>query len=182
MIDAVQLPLSSWESFYVIVGSSGAALTGLQFVVIALIADSQRRASFAEINAFGTPTVVHFCAALIVSASLSAPWHSLTRLSVALGMCGVWGVVYGLIVVRRARRQSTYKPVFEDWLWHTALPLAAYTALLLAAIVLPRDPEPCLFVVAGAVLSLVLIGIHNSWDTVTYLALSQREGQDKAKS
>jgi len=48
--------------------------------------------------------------------------------------------------------------------------------------VLPRDPEPSLFVVAGAVLSLVLIGIHNSWDTVTYLALSQREGQDKAKS
>ena len=48
MMDAVALPLSSWESFYVIVGSSGAALTGLQFVVIALVADSQRRASFAE--------------------------------------------------------------------------------------------------------------------------------------
>jgi hypothetical protein len=174
--------LTEWESFYVIVGSSAAALTGLMFVVITLIADLEAQRSGGALAAFGTPTVVHFCAALIVSASLSAPWHSLTRLSVALGMCGVWGVVYGLIVVRRARRQSTYKPVFEDWLWHTALPLAAYTALLLAAIVLPRDPEPCLFVVAGAVLSLVLIGIHNSWDTVTYLALSQREGQDKAKS
>ena len=65
MIDAVALPLSSWESFYVIVGSSGAALTGLQFVMIALIADSQRRSSLAEINAFGTPTVVHFCFALV---------------------------------------------------------------------------------------------------------------------
>ena len=183
MHDASTSPLNLWENFYVIVGSSGAALTGLQFVVMALVAEAQRQNTTPEtIDAFGTPTVVHFCAALIVSASLSAPWHSLTRLSVALGMCGVWGVVYGLIVVRRARRQSTYKPVFEDWLWHTALPLAAYTALLLAAIVLPRDPEPCLFVVAGAVLSLVLIGIHNSWDTVTYLALSQREGQDKAKS
>ena len=174
--------LTEWESFYVIVGSSAAALTGLMFVVITLIADLEAQRSGGALAAFGTPTVVHFCAALIVSATLSAPWHSLTRLAVALGMCGVWGVVYGLIVVRRARRQSTYKPVFEDWLWHTALPLAAYTALLLAAIVLPRDPEPCLFVVAGAVLSLVLIGIHNSWDTVTYLALSQREGQDKAKS
>ena len=28
---------TAWESFYVIVGSSGAALTGLQFVVMALI-------------------------------------------------------------------------------------------------------------------------------------------------
>jgi hypothetical protein len=29
-------PLAAWESFYVIAGSSAAALTGLQFVVIVL--------------------------------------------------------------------------------------------------------------------------------------------------
>ena len=36
---------TAWESFYVIVGSSGAALTGLQFVVTALIADAHRKGS-----------------------------------------------------------------------------------------------------------------------------------------
>ena len=174
--------LTEWESFYVIVGSSAAALTGLMFVVITLIADLDTQRSSGAFAAFGTPTVVHFCAALIVSATLSAPWHSLTRVAAALALCGVWGVAYTLIVVRRARRQSTYKPVFEDWLWHTVLPLAAYTALLLAAIALPGNVERSLFVVAGTVLSLVLIGIHNSWDTVTYLVLSQQDGQDKAKS
>jgi hypothetical protein len=174
--------LTEWESFYVIVGSSAAALTGLMFVVITLIADLETHQSGGAVSAFGTPTVVHFCAALIVSATLSAPWHSLTRVAAALAVCGVWGVAYTLIVVRRARRQSTYQPVFEDWLWHTALPLAAYTALLLAAVVLPRAVEPALFVVAAVALSLVLIGIHNAWDTVTYLAISQREGQDKAQS
>ena len=35
--------LSAWESFYVIVGSSGGTLIGLQFVVITLIADSKMR-------------------------------------------------------------------------------------------------------------------------------------------
>jgi hypothetical protein len=30
--------LSAWQSFYVMVGSSGAALIGIQFVVIALVA------------------------------------------------------------------------------------------------------------------------------------------------
>jgi hypothetical protein len=175
--------LTEWETFYVIVGSSAAALTGLMFVVITLIADLEaQRASSGALAAFGTPTVVHFCAALIVSATLSAPWHSLTTVAAALAVCGVWGVTYTFIVARRARRQNTYQPVFEDWLWHTLLPLAAYAALLLAALVLPRDAERSLFVVAGAVLSLVLIGIHNSWDTVTYLALSQHEGQDKAGS
>jgi len=174
--------LTEWESFYVIVGSSAAALTGLMFVVITLIADLETQRSSGALAAFGTPTVVHFCAALIVSATLSAPWHSITRVAVVLGMCGVWGVAYTLIVVRRARRQDSYKPVFEDWLWHTALPLTAYTALLLAAFALPRAVESSLFVVAAVSLSLVLIGIHNAWDTVTYLVISQREGQDGAKS
>ena len=174
--------LTEWESFYVIVGSSAAALTGLMFVVITLIADLEAQRSSGALAAFGTPTVVHFCVALIVSATLSAPWHSLTRVAAALAVCGVWGVTYTFIVARRARRQNTYQPVFEDWLWHTLLPLGAYAALLLAAIVLPGNAERSLFVVAAAVLSLVLIGIHNSWDTVTYLALSQNERQDKAGS
>ena len=39
MHEAAGPVLVPWESFYVIVGSSGAALTGLQFVVIALLAD-----------------------------------------------------------------------------------------------------------------------------------------------
>jgi hypothetical protein len=174
--------LTEWESFYVIVGSSAAALTGLMFVVITLIADLEAQRSSGALAAFGTPTVVHFCVALIVSATLSAPWHSLTRVAAALAVCGVSGVTYTFIVARRARRQNTYQPVFEDWLWHTVLPLGAYAALLLAAIVLPGNAERSLFVVAAAVLSLVLIGIHNSWDTVTYLALSQHERQDKAGS
>src|SRR6185369_7154778 len=132
--------LTEWESFYVIVGSSAAALTGLMFVVITLIADLETPQSGA-VAAFGTPTVVHFCAALIVSAALSAPWHSITMVAAALAVCGLWGVGYTLIVVRRARRQSTYQPVFEDWLWHTVLPLAAYAALLIAAIDVPRNAE-----------------------------------------
>jgi hypothetical protein len=34
-------PFGAWESFYVIVGSSAAALTGLQFVVITLSAQER---------------------------------------------------------------------------------------------------------------------------------------------
>jgi hypothetical protein len=55
-----------WESFYVIVGSSAGALTGLQFVVMALIADSWPKGTEKEVAAFGTPTIVHFCSALLL--------------------------------------------------------------------------------------------------------------------
>jgi len=173
MEETARLPFAAWESFYVIVGSSGAALTGLQFVVIALIAESRRRSTLREIDAFGTPTIVHFCAVLLVAAILSAPWHGFASVSVVLVVCGVMGVAYDLIVLRRALRQTGYKPVFEDWLWHSVLPLIAYTLLLIAGVFLRSYPREVLFVVGGATLLLLFIGIHNSWDTVTYIVVER---------
>ncbi len=172
MEEAARSPLVAWESFYVIVGSSGAALTGLQFVVIALIAEVWDRPSIRQIDAFGTPTIVHFCAVLLVSAILSAPWHGLSQVSLILGICGLVGVVYEVIVVRRARRQTGYHPVFEDWLWHAVLPLIAYALLLGSAIALRSYSHRVLFVIAATALLLLFIGIHNAWDTVTYIAAS----------
>jgi hypothetical protein len=163
--------LTSWESFYVIVGSSGAALTGLQFVVIALIADSETKGGSKEIAAFGTPTVVHFCTVLLVSAILSAPWGTLAGPAVVLGATGIAGLVYAAIVTMRTRRQTAYKPELEDWIWHVVLPFVAHGGLLLAAVLLPYRARVALFIVAGVSLLFLFIGIHNAWDTVTYIAV-----------
>ncbi len=165
-------PLALWENFYVIIGSSAAALTGLMFVVIALIADRDTGSSTPTVDAFGTPTVNHFCAALLTSAIVSAPWRSLTRPGVALSIVGIAGVVYTLIVFRRARRQSAYQPVLEDWLFHVIFPFCSYLALVPAAFTLTRFGEETLFDVGTATLFLIFIGIHNAWDTVTYVALT----------
>ncbi|HEX3527857.1 MAG TPA: hypothetical protein VH988_12400 [Thermoanaerobaculia bacterium] len=180
MHETIVSPLAAWESFYVIVASAAAALTGLQFVVIALVAEAERKSSRREIDAFGTPTVVHFCAVLLLGAILSAPWQSLASATFALGATGVAGIVYVAVVIRRARRQKGYKPVFEDWLWHSILPFIAYLGIWAAAAVLLRDPAQSLFVIGGAALLLLFIGIHNSWDTVTYIAIDQpKPGQKK---
>jgi hypothetical protein len=173
--------LAGWETFYVIVGSSAAALTGLMFVVIALVKDSEMPRSLRTIAAFGTPTVVHFCAALVIAAILTAPWRTLTSPAGAVGLVGVFGAIYTLIVLRQAQRQTDYKPVLEDWLFHTVFPIAAYAAVLVAAVVLPRHPEHSLFAVGAAVLALVLVGIHNAWDTVTYVAVAQRAQNESQK-
>jgi hypothetical protein len=176
MIEPASAP-SSWESFYVIIGSSGGALIGLQFVVITLIAESRRRTAEGSLGAFGTPTVVHLTGALIVSAIMSVPWPSLVPLSVALEICGVAGLAYGAIVIRRARHQTDYQPVGEDWLWYLVLPWVMYAALALAGVSLRSNPQLALFVVGAAALGLLLIGIHNAWDTVTYIVVS---GSDAA--
>jgi hypothetical protein len=171
------LPLHPWETFYVIVGSSAAALTGLMFVVIALVADY--RSSQLQLEAFGTPTVVHFGAVLLLSAIMTAPWPAMTGLRIAVGTSGAAGVTYVLVVLRRARRQAAYKPVFEDWLFHAALPIAACTGILVAASGLPRRPTPLLFVIGGATVLLLFIGIHNAWDTVTYIVVSRWEERNR---
>jgi hypothetical protein len=176
MLEFTNPQLSAWESFYVIVGSSGAALIGLQFVVITLIAGMRKDATADEIRAFGTPTVVHLAGALLVAAIMSVPSPSLFPTSVALAACGLGGLAYSAMVIRRARRQAGYKPVWEDWLWHAILPCKAYALLTLAALFLRAITELALFVVGGAALGLLLIAIHNAWDTVTYIVVTSSRG------
>jgi len=175
MMEASALAIRDWDSFFVIVGSSAGALTGLQFVVLTLIADSPAAARNPEsISAFGSPNVVHFCAALLVSAIFSVPWHGLGPPAVAIGITGALGVVYSIAVSRRARRQQGYQPVLEDWIWHAVLPTIAYTALLYSGLALGHDTDDTLIVVGAASLLLVFIGIHNAWDTVTYVMMVVR--------
>ncbi len=176
MEPAAVSPFAAWESFYVIIGSSAAALTGLQFVVIALGAEA-RSVRGPEVGTFGTPTIVHFCAVLLIAAILSVPWRVVSSAALALGASGAAGIVYTLVVIRRARGQARgqkgYAPVLEDWLWHCTFPLIAYMTLLVAALALGRDPARCLLVIGTTALLLLFIGIHNAWDAVTYIAMGR---------
>ena len=162
-------PFAGWENFYVIVGSSAGALIGLQFVVMALIANRPIAPGLAQAGgAFATPTVVHFGTVLLLSAVLSAPWHGMATASGLWGLLGFSGLAYSVIVARRERVQTAYQPVFEDWLFHALLPLAAYALLAMAAYATHNHVRVALFGVGTAALLLLFIGIHNAWDTVTY--------------
>ena len=162
-------PTVGWENFYVIVGSSAGALIGLQFVVITLIADKPIAPGLAQAaDAFATPTIVHFGTVLLLSAVLSAPWHGIGNAAVLWGLVGFVGIVYAVIVARRLQVQTAYKPQFEDWLFHSLLPFAAYTMLAVLAFAARSHVRGALFGVGAASLLLLFIGIHNAWDAVTY--------------
>ena len=183
MQEAVLSPLATWQNFYVIIGTAAATLTGLMFVVITLIAQVRVRVSSPSdgIAVFSTPNVVHFGAALLVAALLSAPWQALWNAGLLLGFSGLGGAIYVVIVLRRARRQTDYQPVLEDWLWHTIFPLVSYIALLVAAILLPGYTVPVLFVIAAATVLLLFIGIHNAWDNVIYITTELSQPQNKSQ-
>ena len=165
--------IAGWESFYVILGSSAAALTGLMFVVISLAGDRKDRlpASVATVRAFGTPIIVHFGAVLLVAALLTAPIHTRTTLSFGLAGCSVAGLLFVRWVSIQARKQQEYQPVDEDWEWHVTLPAVVYGALAVSALGVWWRPVLALTLVGVASLFLLFIGIRNAWDSAVYLSV-----------
>ncbi len=175
-------PLAGWQNFYVIVGSSAGALIGLQFVVMALIADLPRGPGTAQAGqAFATPTIVHFSSVLLLSAALCAPWHGMGGAAALWGLQGLSGSVYEIIVARRMQSQTAYRPVFEDWLFHAVLPMTAYTTLVASAIAARTYTRGALFGVGATLLLLLFVGIHNTWDALTYHVFVQRLGSAKGE-
>jgi hypothetical protein len=172
--------LAAWANFYVIVGSSAAALTGLTFVVITLV---KRRSTTGEgVSTFTTPTVVHFCCALLLGALLAAPWKSLRYLGTILVVVGLCGTLYALNITLRTSRLTVYRPDVDDWIWYAIIPIAVYFTIVVAAVLLFVAPPFGLYACGAASLLLIFLGIHNAWDVVTYIALdpddSESDGDD----
>jgi len=170
--------LTQWNSFYVIVGSSAGALIGLQFVVLTLVAQRTATRVADAGAAFATPSVVHFSVVLLLSAVMGAPWRSLGTVAVIWGLVGVIGIVYEIVIARRMRLQTAYKPVFEDWLFHLLLPLASYAMLAVSALLDSFKEHAALFIVGAATLLFLFVGIHNAWDGITYHVFTQKREID----
>lgn len=167
--------IDGWENFYLIVGLSAAALMGLMFVVVSLTAASREADAAGGTHAYGTPTVVHFCAVLLVAAIVTTPGHTTGSLSFSLGVSGLGGMAYSSSIIVRMRRQKGYTPTRSDWVWYILLPLVAYVCLLGSAAVVWVDAGAALYSVAVGALLLLYVGIHNSWDAATWMAVHRRK-------
>jgi len=180
--EAARSPLAAWESFYVVVGSSGAALTGLQFVGIAIIAESKRGSTLREISAFGTPTIVHFCGVLLMSALVSAPWNQLSQL--AFRAWRLWRCRRDLRIDNCEAGQTADR--LSPSVRGLALACGASDLLL-------RRARHLSWIASGlsaanafrhrrVALLLLFIGIHNAWDAVTYITLGPESQKPKRKN
>jgi len=94
---------------------------------------------------------------------------------------GSLALVYGLRVVFRMRRTSSYLPALDDWLWYAVFPLVAYLIVLVAAIMLVEKPVEALFGLAAATILLIFMGIRNAWDVVTFIAVGAMDQPSDTK-
>jgi hypothetical protein len=163
-----------WESFYVIVGAAAGALIGLQFVVMTLIAERPSARVGEAAGAFAKPTIIHFSAALLLSALIRIPFESITPAAMLWGLVGFSGVIYIAVIVRRIVVQHAYQPDLEDWVFHALLPFAAYAILVGSAFAANHHPHEGLLALGAAVLLLLFIGIHNAWDAVVFQVLTKK--------
>ena len=172
-------PLAGWDNFYVIVGSAAGGLTGLTFVVIALVRDA-RRVNPVGLRAFVSPTMVHFGGVLALAAYMSMPHQHVATLSVGLLAGGLAGVAYGVRTAVLLRRSLTggYTPVREDWIWNVILPSLSYAGIACLGILIWRRTEQSLFAVAALALLLLFVGIRNAWDIAVWM--TTQKGTDGA--
>ena len=180
------LPLAEWANYYVLIGTSAGALTGLTFVVITISGDPVRADSAASrltgLRAFITPTAVHFGAALWISALLCFPRQTALSAALCIGAMSVVGIVYSIRVLQLlGAMRANYRPFMSDWLWNIGLPALAYLSLLAAAFLMTAHSPLALDIVAAAALLLLTIGIHNAWDVVVWMTTERHAHPERKR-
>lgn len=181
--------LSDWQSFYVLVGSSAAALTGLTFVVVTISAErgevtGSAASRLTGLRVFITPTAVHFGSALWLSALMCMPGQTAMALEVLLAITGVSGLIYSATLLGRMLTSFSafgYKPFVSDWIWNAVLPVLAYLALTATSLILPRQPAASLYAIGGVVLLLLFIAIHNAWDVVVWMTTERHAHRERQR-
>ena len=166
--------IEGWHEFYLLVGTSAAALTGLMFVVISISPETIAERPKAGVRAFVTPTMVFFTTALGVSALMLVPHLAPVPLAALLALTSVAGIAY-LLWAQGQYHLRAQKLDAEDWVFFIGLPFLSYVLLLAAAVAIWRGSALGAPMLAFATLLLLVVGIHNAWDLVIWLAQQRRK-------
>ena len=166
--------IEGWHEFYLLVGTSAAALTGLMFVVISISPETIAERPTAGVRAFVTPTMVFFTTALAISALMLVPHLAPAALAVLLGLASVAGIAY-LLWVRGHHHWREGKLDAEDWVFFIGLPFLSYVLLLAAATAIWQGSGLGAPTLAFVTLLLLVVGIHNAWDLVIWLSQKRRK-------
>ena len=162
-----ELNLEPWHDFYVMLGGSAAALVGATFVVATLAGNMEKRTI--GIKGFITPATVHLGSVLMVAALLMVPTLTAFILAVLLGIGGLAGLVYGVVIYFRV---TTLKVDVIDRCWYGIFPVLLYGLLGASAVLIfVKDIQYGLELIAAALVALLVTGMRNAWDMATFMIM-----------
>ncbi|HEY1329826.1 MAG TPA: hypothetical protein VGI14_23035 [Casimicrobiaceae bacterium] len=161
--------MQAWHDFYLLIGTAGAALTGLLFVVVSLGLRVVARDRTTGVRAFLSPNAVHFTATLVVSAMFLVPDLSPIAIGARLCVGSTGALVYS--VITRAHRNWRHNELdLLDWIWFVALPVASYGLLLAAGLGFVLGTPLSMYGVAVVVILLLVVALRNAWDIVIWMS------------
>jgi uncharacterized membrane protein len=161
----------TWHDFYILVGTASATLVGLMFVAASIGASVFSERNRHALQAFISPTVVNFAAALFVCIGVMIPSQTWLSLGLLLAAGGVAGLVYAGRVWAEVIIRRRYHIDAIDRLFYATVPLLGYLLVLASGIMLLLGTRWSAEVTAAALVVLMFAAIRNAWDMTTWIMM-----------
>jgi len=163
-----------WDSYYLLIGTVAGALIGLLFVVATLNAGREVTEVTRGTKTYLSPTVFHFAMVVVVSALATAPGLPARYVGLLLSACAIAGLVYSTWVCVRLRSGNMAGQHWSDFWYFGLAPTAIYLGLGATSGTAWAAPSALPYGTSVLLLLLMLVGIRNAWDLVTWLAPRQQ--------
>jgi hypothetical protein len=160
-----------WHDFYLLVGTTSATLVGLMFVAASIGAQVFKEENRAAIEAFISPTVVHFSTALFACIIATIPEHTGLEFILLLSVLGLAGLGYSARVWTQLVVRHKFSVDSIDRLFYAVIPGVGQLLVLLSGVMLLTLPAAALDCLAIALLVLLLAGIRNAWDMTMWIVI-----------
>ena len=161
-----------WENYYFLIGSAGAGLIGLLFVVVTLTAGFERSRALRGATLYMTPTALHFALVFSMSAVAVAPNLPTPMIATVFAFAALVGIVVAIrsAIGIRTRPPSGEPPHWTDAWFYGIVPGVLYLAIFVTAVMVGEGSATTAYALAALLLLLLLVSIRNAWDLVTYIA------------
>lgn len=166
-----------WHEYYLTIGAAAGALIGLLFVVVTLTSDFERSKVMRAVGIYMTPTALHFTLVLALSGLALAPRLGPQAVGGLVLLAAAAGTAMGLraaIGIRGLSGEET-APHWSDFWAYGAAPTALYVGLAVVGWGFLDSREGADYGLAGAVMLMMLLGIRNAWDLITWMAPKSKE-------
>jgi hypothetical protein len=164
-----------WHDFYLLIGPSAATLIGWLFVVATLTSGVDRGKVVYGTMVYSTPTVFHLGAIVLLSALALAPDLPALAFGIVIMAAAAGGLVYCGFVAREIRSGRLDGHRADMWFYSAAVAVA-YLGLGAAGCLLSLDHGAASWTLAGSLVTLLLLAVHNAWDLVTWMAHRVKNG------
>jgi hypothetical protein len=161
-----------WDGYFTLLGTAAAGLIGLLFVVVTLTSNYDRAKAQRGQSIYMTPTMLHFAVVLSISAMTLVPGLTPFRATALLAVAtliGLVNTVWACLGIRMLGKGEE-PPHWTDFWLYGAAPAVIYVSLGAACVTFALGLDVAPHALGVLLLALLLLGIRNAWDLITWMA------------